>query len=224
MRHAIFAACGAFTLAGTMTLVAQTPPQAPRPSSPTPTPTRTDTDDRTITVTGCLKAWDSTMTGPATGAATPGAANGSGSAAMAGKFVLTNVQGNAARMPGDTAAKPDSTTATGAAHTGDAKSDDTKQYVLTADSGVNLKAHVNHQVRVTGKTTAMADHSAMGATRQDEATRQGEATRPGETTEPRTTQDHGRTTTDRDHMGKAWPTITVSSVTMISATCTGTTR
>jgi hypothetical protein len=212
MKHAIIAACGAFGIAGTLTLSAQTPPTPPRPQTPQPsatTPSRTD--ERTTTLSGCLKAWDATTNSPATGAATPGATTGAGTAAAA-KFVLTNVQADTMTSSGGSTAKPESTTP-GAA----GASAETKQYVLTADSGVNLAAHLNHQVRVTGKASAMADHSAMGTARPGETTRPGEMTKPG-TTPP------SRPSTDHDNMGKAWPTMTVTSVTMISATCTGATR
>lgn len=211
MRHPIIAACGAFTIAGTLSLSAQVPPrpQTPQPSKSTPT----RTDERTMTVAGCLKAWDASMSGPSTATSTPGAASGSSAPAMAGKFVLTNVQTDAAGTSG-TAAKPE--TGAAGATTGDTK-DSGKQYVLTADSGVNLQAHLNHQVRVTGKVTATPDTSAGDA-------RRGESTRPGETTTPGETPDPTRPTTGRDDMGKAWPTMAVSSVTMVSATCTGATR
>lgn len=212
MKHAIIAACGAFGIAGTLTLSAQTPPTPPRPQTPQPsatTPSRTD--ERTTTLTGCLKAWDATTNTPAAGATAPGAATSAG--APAGKFVLTNVQTDTMTSANGSTAKPESATSGAASASGD-----TRQYVLTADSGVNLAAHLNHQVRVTGKATAMADHSAMGMARP------GEATRPGEMTKPGTTPDPSRPSTDRDNMGKAWPTMTVSSVTMISATCTGATR
>jgi hypothetical protein len=215
MKHAIIAACGAFTVAGTLTLAAQTPPQPQTPQPSRSTPSRTD--ERTTTLTGCLKAWDSTMSGPAAGATTPGASTGT-SAAPGGKFVLTNVKHDTATTTAATGSpsKPDTTATTGAAN------GETKQYVLTAGSGVNLAAHNNHQVRVTGKVTAMADHSAMDA-KPGAATRPGE-TRSGEMTKPGSTPDPSRPSTDRDNMGKAWPSMTVSSVTMISATCTNPTN
>ena len=62
MKPPFLAACGALTIAGTMSLAAQTPTQPPatRPQPPAPTqPARTDSS--TVTVTGCLKPWDNTM-------------------------------------------------------------------------------------------------------------------------------------------------------------------
>ena len=95
----------------------------------------------------------------------------------------------------------------------------TKQYVLTADAGVNLAAHLNHQVRITGKSSTMAEHSAAGATttpRPSDPSRPGEMPTPAPADPGRTAPAHG--------MAKAFTTVAVSSVTMISASCTGATN
>lgn len=201
MKHAIIAACGAVAVAGTLTLAAQTPPrpQAPRPSPSTPS----RTDEKAITVTGCLKAWDAT-TGAA--AATPAPAD-TVAGAPAGRFVLTNVEPDV--IDGASEAAPTS----GAAARSTTES---KQYVLTADAGVNLAAHLNHKVRLTGKATPMADHSAAGAT-----ARPTEPSRPGEMPPPAPAEP-GHATPGHD-VAKAFTTLAVSSVTMISASCTGAT-
>jgi hypothetical protein len=73
--------------------------------------------------------------------------------------------------------------------------------MVSAGSGVNLAAHVNHQVRVTGTV-------AGGPARSDDNS--GSA-RPGGTT-PST----GMTG------DKGWETLTATSVSMVSATCTAT--
>jgi hypothetical protein len=207
MKHAIIAACGAFTVAGTLTLAAQTPPQAPRPAPSTPsTPTRSD--DKTLTVVGCLKAWDATTGAPATGTATtPGTTAG----APASRFVLTNVEPDSKDA---TATTPSTSGTTGKTSMG------TKQYVLTADTGVNLAAHLNHKVRITGKESTMAEHSAAGAATT--TPRPSEPARPGEMPAP-APADPGRTAPGHD-MAKAFTTVAVSSVTMISTTCTGATN
>jgi hypothetical protein len=203
MKHPIILACGAFAVASTLTLAAQTPPtpQTPKPSPTAPAAARTD--EKTITVSGCLKAWDAAANAPATGTpTTPGTTAG----APASRFVLTNVQPDTMAPRTETATTPgaSSTTAMGP-----------KQYVLTADAGVNLAAHLNHQVRVTGKATSMADHSAAGSTRP------GDPARPGTVPAPKPT-DPAPTTAVND-MAKAWSTLAVTSVTMVSATCTGAT-
>jgi hypothetical protein len=69
---------------------------------------------------------------------------------------------------------------------------------------------------VTGKAITTTEHSAADATRPPETTR------PGEVPAPKAT-DPGRTA-DRNDMTKAWTTLAVSSVTMVSATCAGATN
>ncbi len=77
-----------------------------------------------------------------------------------------------------------------------------RRYVVTAASGVNLAAHVNHQVSVTGTAAgghAMADQAHVPAAR------------PGDPkAAPGMTGD------------KAWETLTATSGTMVSATCSAT--
>jgi hypothetical protein len=164
MKHTILAACGALAVAGTMTLSAQTPTPAPRPPSPTPapsTPTMSNprSDEKTVTVTGCLKTWDSSMgQAPAAATATAGA-----------KYVLTNVEAEGA-SPG--------ATREGATETSGSSVE--SQYALTADASVKLAAHLNHKVRVTGKASRMTDHSATGASRpMDPAAKPGDPPRTG---------------------------------------------
>jgi hypothetical protein len=205
MKHSLFAAFGAVAVAGTLTLSAQTPtPPTPRPQTPAPSPsTPSRTDDKTMTLTGCLKAQDASMdAGRATSA--PSAAT-----AAAGKFVLTTVDGNSMGT-----SKPDSTTpgstTPGASNAGG------KQYALTADAGVNLAAHVNHQVRVTGKLSDASDHS--GGTMAHDPAAKPDAAKPSSTARP----GEATPSADRANMGKAWPTLAVSSVTMISSSCTAT--
>lgn len=189
MKQTILATCGALAVAGTMTLSAQTPTPAPRPPSPTPapsTPTMSNTrsDEKTVTVTGCLKNWDSSMGKAPTAAATTAGAH----------FVLTNVEAEGAKAGAHEGA------------TGKSGATVESQYALTADSSVNLAAHVNHKISVTGKTTAkMADHAAAGTTRPMDP-----AAKPG---------DPPRTGMDKTHMNAMLKTLNVTSVTMISATC-----
>jgi hypothetical protein len=189
MKHAIFATCGALVVAGGLTMSAQTP----RPPTPTPsqsTPARTDDNkDKTVTVAGCLKAWDATTGGAA---AAPPAATATSPVA---KFVLTNVEEDSASARSE--AKPSTGTMN-------------KQYVLVADSAVNLSAHLNHKVRVTGKVTSTTEHSAAPTT-----------TRPSDPAKPTETPGTG---TDRTGMDKSWSTLTVSSLSMVSATCPGATE
>jgi len=209
MNHSLFAAFGALAVAGSLTLSAQTPTTpAPRPQTPTtPSPsTPARTDDKTMTVTGCLKAGDAAT---ADGATSRGTASGA-------TFRLTNVVDDATSTNRPSAATPGAATP-GAMSTSPAG----KQYVLTADSGVNLSAHVNHQVRVTGKMSETADRS-----RETTSTPAAPGARPTDPAEPGSTVRPGETPTARDHMtmDKASSTIAVSSVTMISSSCPGATQ
>ena len=202
MKHSLFAAFGAVAVAGTLTLSAQTPtPAAPRPQTPTPSPsTSARADDKTITLTGCLKAQDASMDA-ARPAGTPSSAP-----ATSAKFVLTNVEGTSM---GTT--KPDATTP-GSTMPSATSSASAKQYALTADAGVNLAAHVNHQVRVTGKISGMDDHSMAHA---DPAAKPGDPAKPSRPAEPSPSGD-------RMGMDKPSATLAVSAVTMISNSCTST--
>ena len=205
MKHSFFAAFGAVAVAGTLTLSAQTPtPPTTRPQTPAPSPsTPSRTDDKTVTLTGCLKAQDASMdAGRATGAPASGTA-------AAGKFVLTAVEGNSMGTSKPDATTPGSTTPSASNAGG-------KQYALTADAGVNLAAHVNHQVRVTGKLSDANDHA--GGTMAHDPAAKPDAAKPGSTARP------GEATPSGDRMGmdKALPTVTVASVTMISSSCTAT--
>jgi hypothetical protein len=195
MHHSLFAALGAIAVAGTMTLAAQTPtPPTPRPQTPTPSPsTPSRTDDKTMTLTGCLKSADGAADSSRT---TPGTPSGAASA-TATKFVLTDIETDSM---GSSPSTTPSTTGTTPGTTGTtmSKANAGKQYTLTADAGVNLAAHLNHKVRVTGKISDMPAPS-------------GSTTRPGETSP----------SADRTSMDKG-QTLAVSSVTMISGSCSTT--
>ncbi len=200
MNYGFFGLCGALAIASTMTLAAQAPTQPPttRPQPPAPTqPWTHPADQSPITVAGCLTPWDSTMaTAPAGPTATPGDPRAKpGAAPMATtRYVLRNVSREIA-APGPPQA------ATPTAGTPPPTHPQASQYIVAAGSGVNLAAHVNHQVRLVGTvdygmTMAHADKPAD--TPADKAT-----ARPGDPA-------HARAT------------LTATSVTMISATCTST--
>ena len=120
------------------TAAAQTPP-APRPA-PTPSPGMTkQSDPATLTVTGCLKAWDASVA-----PSDPALAG-----AAAGRFLLTNIQ-----PPAPGTAEPGTVSRVAPpANT---------QYVVTSEPDVNLAAHVNHTVRIEG-TVAVSDAAANPA-------------------------------------------------------------
>lgn len=190
MKYSILAACGAVTLASAMTLSAQTPaPPATRPQTPAPTQPAM-TNQGSVTVTGCLKTWDATMgDGAAQPMAKPGDPMPKPGAPMAStRWLLTSVQADKA-----TGQTPSQTPSAGAA---DPAASQSSQYVVTAGTGVNLSAHVNHQVRITGTVGAAMDHGGM---------------------------DHAAKPGDKPMADDKKPvTLTATSVAMISATCTTT--
>lgn len=210
MKYSFFAACGAVTLASTMTLTAQTPaqPPAPRPQAPAMQPTTTP-DPNSVTVTGCLKPWDHTM-GTAQGSsgtpsdpmAKPGdPMNKPGATPMAGtRYVLANVQAD----------KSASTATAGAQSPAHPQA---SEFVVVAGAGVNLAAHVNHQVRVMGTVEGGNTHGSTG-----------QANRPADKPAARPGESAPATPTAGANVGmsgdKKWATLTATSVTMISATCT----
>ena len=131
--------------------------------------------------------------------------------AAASKFVLTNIEGNSMGTTKPDATTPGSTMPSATANASG------KQYALTADAGVNLAAHLNHQVRVSGKLSEMDDHSMMHS---EPAAKPGDPVKPGSTGRPGEPSHGG----DRMGMDKAWSTLAVSSVTMISSSCPGATQ
>ena len=191
MTHTFYAACGALAVAGTLTVSAQTPtPPDARPQAPPPTPstpsTQSRADDKPVTLTGCLKAEAADPGRPSSTA--PESATGS-------RFVLTNVQGDAMGMT-----KP------GAGQESKTASAVGTQWVLTAAAGVNLAAHLNHQVRVTGKPS--------------EQTPVDPAATPGDPLKPDSTASPGEAPQPGMRPDKKWAALAVSSVTMISSSCT----
>jgi len=219
MKYSILTACGAVALASTMTLSAQTPAQPPttRPQTPAPTQPATRTDQGSVTVTGCLKPWDNAMGGGATDPmakpgdpmAKPGDPMAKPGAPMAStRWVLTNVQGDKA-MGQTSSQSPSAGGSASPAHP------QASQYVVMAGTGVNLSAHVNHQVRITGTVAGGMDHGSM--TPADKAGDKPMA-RPGDA-KPGMAADHMNMGGD-----KKSATLTATSVTMISATCTTTAK
>ncbi len=208
MKYAFFGACGAVALVSTMTLSAQTPAQRPatRPQPPAPTQPSTNAADQSpITVTGCLKPWDSTMgTSPADPMAKPGA-----TPMAATRYVLSNVFYDKA-----TEGPPQSATPT--AGTPPPAQPHASQYIVVAGSGVNLNAHVNHQVRLVGSVDhGMARGSMAPPERPTGTPAEKPMTRPGDPAPA-----PGMATSMPGHQQRA--TLTAMSVTMISATCTST--
>ena len=206
MTRTIASACGALVVA-TFAASAQTPP-SPTPIAPRPTQsTRTMTEEKTVTVTGCVKPWqgpgDATMRDrmgtpsgtpstqpdsptaarptdpPATRPADPPAAM---RAADAGKFTLENVMSVNEEA-------------------------DASVNTLTAESTVNLNAHLNHKVEVTG--AVMHESPDPPTATPPSAT----ATRPP--VPPGTPPTAAAATT----AARSAPTLRVTTLKMVSTTC-----
>lgn len=208
MTTSLFAACGALALAGSVTLAAQTSPTT-RPQPPKPTPPAATGNHATTTVTGCLKAWESSMgTAPADGMAKPGAMTAST------RYVLTDVDmgGTKAGMHGS---MPPPSPTSPELPAGSAATAHPMNYIVMAGSATNLGAHLNHKVTLTG--TVDHAHSGMPGMPGDKP-----MTRPSEGTPTETPKSDPMGMDHTKGADQAWPTITVSSVTMVSATCTGT--
>jgi hypothetical protein len=195
------AAVSALTIAGSMGLAAQAPVQPPvtRPQPPAPAQPAGRLDQPAITVTGCLKPWDHAMSAPAD---TP-AAGQQATAMTSARFVLTDLEPMPA--PGQPAAAPGTPAPTPSAAPAPPAHPRATQFVVVAGTGVNLAAHVNHKVRITGTAEGLTPApSAMNAP----------ATRP---VDPPPAA--GRPAPPAAHEA-AWSTLTAASLTMVSATCT----
>lgn len=172
MTKSIFTTFSALAVTGIVSFAATPAASQVRPAPPAATQPVPAADPKEVHVTGCLKAWEGVMAGTA---GAPGAA-----ATMDGQFLLTGAETDATTQTPATATPPGE-----------------KRFIVRGDTGVNLVAHVNHQVRLTGKFADMSGH-AMSA-RKDEA----KPAMPAEMT---------------------LQTITVSAVTMINAACTAASR
>ncbi len=236
MNSNIFAACGALAIAG-ITLSASQTPSTSQPG----TPSSAQGKGGTVTVTGCLMPYAGSATtsmGTTGGTATAGTSGTAGTAgAMAGaggmQYVLTNVEpmGNMANRtgsagtvaPGTTPQTPGTTTPTPGtmAHPENAAHG---RYLLKAEgSSVNLSQHVNHKVEITGRMASM--EPAHGMTGAAGTATTGTASTGSATTGTATT---GTATTGTGTMGSTGrsagamdtpPTLTVTALKMIAATC-----
>lgn len=164
--------------------------------TPTPqgqaTATASDRGRGSVTATGCLERAVSTAApGDQAGApSAPGAASKPEEA-----FVLRNAQMSGASTPGTPGA------AGGAAAHGQSHGAKGKSIRLVAGAGVNFADHIGHQVSVTGVMSAM---SAPEGTAPD---------KPAHTTGQPPTPDDPR------GMAAHGPTLTVTALNMVSATC-----
>lgn len=167
-------------------------------SAQTPTPqgqpAASDRGRGSVTATGCLeRAVATAAPGDQAGApSAPGAASKPEEA-----FVLRNAQMSGASTPGTPGGAAGAAAAHGPSHGPKARS-----IRLVAGAGVNFADHIGHQVSVTGVMSAM---SAPEGTAPD---------KPAHTTGQPPTPDEPR------GMAAHGPTLTVTGLSMIAATCT----
>lgn len=191
MRTYILVVCG--MLVAGLAVSTQTPqaqPERPRPVTPAPASAGAA---GSITVTGCLVTSDGKSAARGSHEAAPASASGSTGSATDAAYMLTNVQRGSSS----------------------ASSRSQKSYVLEADSTVNLSAHLNHRVSVTGSVDKSA-HNRSHATSEPGAAQPG----PPPTDPPADTPAKARDA-QRAHDMRAMKheTLKVTSVSMVSATC-----
>jgi hypothetical protein len=158
MKNRILAVCGAVAFAG-WTVSAQQPPPQPQPQPTTPPTQQTPPAQPTkrppdpypptpstrapmadvagaVTLTGCLKSWDSRTAAPATGAGSGAGSAASTPAPGSSEYVLTNVErSEASRAAGVTGSS---------------------FLVKASDPGVVFSQHLNHKVQLTGTVSDAA--------------------------------------------------------------------
>ena len=176
MTRQVLATCGAMAIAG-LTVTAQSPqPSTAQPPSTQPAAAaRASDSDKLLTITGCVARAGSTS---------PTASAG---AASSGGFILTNAQAGSKAM-----SSPESPSATTPPGASTAPKSTASSYTLKAQGmGVDLSAHVNHKVTVTG--TLDSSSAATSPSSSPSATE----ARPA----------------------AAMPTLNVTSVTMVSSSC-----
>lgn len=211
----IFVACGAIAVAG-FAVSAQTlqpDSQAPRPSTQASSPA-----GKAMTMTGCLKPLDgmsmNTPAGSTAPAGSPSSGSGAAGTPMAGRaadaqYLLTNVEHGAGSMMPDRPAgsptgSPAGATTSGSGATGAPAPPAAMHgsFVLSVEgSSVNLSAHVNHKIQVTGTM-----QEPMGGNR---------STTPNSGTAGSPAGAQSRGTMDE----RSAPTLNVTSVQMVSSTC-----
>lgn len=173
--------------------------QTPSPAQPTTAPTA---HDQSITVAGCLKPWTemgSTAT-PTTPAPSP---TPSTIPRTGASYILTGIEEK--DPPVATETRGEAGAATAAARPREA-------YLLKAEGTVDLAAHANHQVEVTGQVVSMPMNAAPAprtATPETAGT-PGTPGTPGRPVPGMTREDGHKT---------APQTLSVTSLKMLSATC-----
>lgn len=192
MKNPLIAMCGALVMAAAASAAAQTPEQRPTTSTAS-----SAESVKSVTISGCLKPADPASLSAPSARTTESPALG-GPNVMTTDYRLEKAEMKGAPAAGSTASTHDA-------------------YVVRAESAsVNLAAHLNHTIEVTGvvaPTTTDPKAGTLGATPaspETTTTPPPPAGRPAEgATMPDRSMAHGMST----------PVVTVTAVKMISATC-----
>jgi hypothetical protein len=137
MNRSLTGTCLAAALGVALTASAQTPPPAQQPTTRPDPPAATASLDKEMKLTGCLKA-----------------------GSTAGAFDLTNVKKDKPAGAGTSATPPASAQAPAQEAMASAAP---KTVTLKPAAGVDLAAHLNHQIEVAGSWDASATAGAEGA-------------------------------------------------------------
>lgn len=216
MKSQLIAAGGALTLA-----VAAVSAQ---PQDRTPSTTAATNPARTVTVAGCLKPAGDSMSGTSR----PGGTSGATGTDARYRLEDAEMKGGGAMGGSTSPGAPTAPGTPGTSTTGRTgmAADATDTYMVRASTTVNLAAHVNQKVEITGTLSDStsdarggADMTRPGTTPPTTSSRPGEATpttRPRETTSPAT-----GTSAQRMTGADGMQTIVATAVKMVSATCDG---
>jgi hypothetical protein len=167
--------------------------QTPQTTKPTDPQKPMSSEMRTITVTGCLKTWTGSTT--SSGAMTQPSKPETGKPAETAKSGAQYVLSDITTSPSDTMKPSPSTTA--------GSTPATSYLLMAKDSTVNLSQHLNHKVTVSGTVGGNSSSDAMA--------------KPSSPTTS-STPDRSSAT----GMSGQPATLTVTTLTMVSATCSPT--
>ncbi|MFN7985321.1 MAG: hypothetical protein U0Q11_26065 [Vicinamibacterales bacterium] len=230
MTRTIPAVCVGLAMAGLSVAAAQNPTTQSGSSS--------QARGTSVTLTGCVKPWDASMSMPGgSSSTTPGSTSPSRSAGMGNMYALTDIERSGSM--GSTSGSTSSTPSPGGSSATMGSMQST--YLLHSnDSSMNLSQHVNHKVAITGTLSDVANmpmagspstgtSGATGTTGSTGAGTPGVGGSTG-TTGSTGTAGAGRTSgatgtpgamtsQSSPHSASMPQTLTISSVRMISATC-----
>ena len=147
MTRTIPAVCVGLAMAGLSVAAAQ---------NPTTQSSSSQARGTSVTLTGCVKPWDASMSMPG-GSSTSGSRSASRSAGMGNMYALTDIERSGTM--GSTSGSASGTPSPGGS-AGTMGSMQSTYLLHSNDASVNLSQHVNHKVAITG-TLSDAAHMPM---------------------------------------------------------------